>query len=352
MPVLSSSAPDASLCHVFDMLTDRLSRIEEEQWRSGASQEHASDLRPRGSVLSGLLHSDMPVRIKKHYDGMLASPWEEAVVVEVGDGVLRGARPLATREWACSKTAGRHDAALRAAWGDEVFESLRTVCAHLYTTDPGRIYMGWAELKGEDVQRIECIERIKKGAKKKKLVGCLDETMYETAVMRRVPELLALGPHAMMFAVNKEEGPKSMRDVVVLVRRVFEVMGKDVKRDGRWDVYRIESYSLAYEAFKEKIGVDERHLGVINQEEYIYMDVSPIEGYKMLAAAVVRGHGWKEEWAAIASSAGIAPQDGGAAVAVAVAEAEVMHIMGIMWRKNLITGHDYVLNKLTGIFDV
>jgi len=240
---------DASLCRVFDMLVDRLDRIESTIENHQRAQEHASDLSPKEVVLSGLLHSDIPLQITKMYDGMLDKG--RAVIVEMDTDVFE-TDILLTKEWASGKVNGRFDTELRAKWGDEKFTRFKTACARFYETcDDDYLPPSWEEVVNAGGEFLGDSWPLKSSAQ---------NAVFDIVVRHHVPELLGLGQYGIMLQVPKGSSKKhcSIRDIITLVRRVFVLMGRgDVPHDDSWKIYEICIYKSLARAVMRGEGVDE-----------------------------------------------------------------------------------------------
>lgn len=243
---------DVSLCRVFDMLVDRLGRVESMLENHQRAQEHASDLSPKEMVLSGLLHSDIPLQITKMYDGMLYQG--NVIIVEMGCTDVFEIETLLTKEWASGKVSGRFDAELRTKWGDETFTKFKTACARFYEAhyvddDDEYLPPSWKELCDAGGEFLGGSWPLK---------SCVEYAVFEIALQHHVPELLGLGQYGIMLRAPKKNKHFCIRDIITLVRRVFVLMGKgDVPQDDCWKIYVVFNYIALARATMRGEGVDE-----------------------------------------------------------------------------------------------
>jgi len=235
---------DTALCRVFDMLMDRLDKIESLLEKNHRAQEYASDLSPKGTILSGLLHSDLPLQIKKMYDGILHG---DTVIVDMTE-VMDGTETLATKEWALGEVKGRYDTELRTKWGDETFERFKMACAQFFETHDEDDIPKWKELDN--------CESLGGSWPKESYVHY---ALHEIALKQHVPELFGLGPWGMMFRIPKNKR-FCMRDIINLVRRVIVLLDKgDVPHNDYWEVYVVNMYTSLARAILRSCHLEIRH---------------------------------------------------------------------------------------------
>lgn len=182
------AADEPPLVAVFDMLVERLGRLEAEVGATRAQARHEAEHAPAGSQISNFVFNDVndgpALMLTKVYDG----PADRA-----GHYYIKYPEfsCCPTTMWDTKHTSGAWDRELEAAWGSDVVQQAREAAAAFGDA--------WMEGDGDDRPFYEAVvRRLPSG----EWCSCLDAAMLSSVVRGRVPGVLGFGRAACVFEVT------------------------------------------------------------------------------------------------------------------------------------------------------
>jgi hypothetical protein len=201
---MAMAMEDSRLTQVFEMLVERLGRLEAAQERMQRSIMHKAEWGAAGARVSAVELGGPSVMLTKAYDG----PSHAKVMALTGheDGFMGDSCVFyATAAWSRGER-GAWDGDLEAVWGAERLRSVRAACA-----------VWWRGKDEEDASFTRTDAGLEFGH------DYVDYEIFEVVLRRRYPGLIAYGPCGCVFHAENGRG---MEEAARLLERAREVLAE------------------------------------------------------------------------------------------------------------------------------